>query len=92
MQNESIRQTLLLWVVYTKLSKDNITDNDKIEATLKKVDKYLLMAGVTQVEIIFEILNFCTIKYLLKNTPKTVQFSLKELKRAGYLDIDRKQD
>lgn len=86
MQDESIRQSLLLWVAYTKQLNNNAADDERIETGLKKVEKYLSMAGVTQVEIIFEILDFCTLKYLHEGTPKTEQFGFEELERAGYLD------
>lgn len=86
MQNESIRQSLLLWVVYTKQLNIKTADKERIEPVLKKVEKYLIKAGITQVEIIFEILDFCTLKYLHEGTPKTEQFSFEELERAGYMN------
>ena len=46
MQNESIRQSLLLWVVYTKQLKNNIKEKEKVEPALIKVEKYLSMTGI----------------------------------------------
>jgi len=88
MQDESIRQSLLLWIVYTK-KLDKTGGNDEIcKAALRKIQKYLTIAGITKVEILFEILNFCTVKYLQDGEPKAEQFSMEELEQAGCPDTD----
>ena len=87
MQYESIRESLLFWVVYTKQLNIATSEKPRIEAAQKKVEEILLNAGIAQIEIIFEKLDFCVLKYLHEGTPNTEQFSFEELKKAGYTGV-----
>ena len=87
MQYESIRQSLLLWVVYTKQLNIATSEKSRIEETQKKIEEFLLNAGITHIEIIFEKLDFCVLIYLHKGISSTEQFSFEEIKKAGYTGV-----
>lgn len=84
MQDESIKQSLLLWAVYIKQIKENFKCQETLKKNLKKVERYLAKAGITQVKLYSTILNYYTLKYTQNGIDKIIQFNIEELEQASY--------
>ncbi|WHH60952.1 hypothetical protein [Petroclostridium sp. X23] len=84
MQDESVKQSLLLWAEYIRQMQESRECQETLKKNIKKVERYLGKAGVTQVKLQSTILNYYTLKYTQDDEDKIIQFDIEELEQASF--------